>query len=94
MGVQTPEFMLKNQSNKMKGILPQMEDFQDWDFDQVEKPFIQEFGDKIADVIALLDSHMKLALLQANSREYNFLMTALKNKIIEAERKKVIKFDR
>jgi len=40
MSVQTPEFMLKNQSNKMKGILPQMEDFQDWDFDQVEKPFI------------------------------------------------------
>jgi hypothetical protein len=37
---------------------------------------------------------MKLALLQANSREYNFLMTALKNKITEAERKKVIKFDR
>lgn len=71
-----------------------MEDFQDWDFDKVEKPFIHEFGNKVTDVIALLDSHMKLALLQANSREYNFLMTALKNKIIEAERKKVIKFDR
>lgn len=86
MAVQTPAFMMGD----IPKLLPRVDAFREWNFEPIKKPVIEEFGNKIADVISVLDDKYKMKLLQTNSNEYKFLLEMLEDKINQVEKRRKI----
>lgn len=49
--------------NEMGNPRPTIETFLGFDFEPMNLPVTKEFGDKVADIIALLDNKYKMKLL-------------------------------